>query len=254
MQLTIDDKQVTANEGQTLLEVAQENGIEIPTLCHHEALEPRGACRICVVEISNPKWPDWKKLVTSCVYLAEEGLVVKTATDEVMELRKTIVDLLMARCPETEFVKELGREYGLEETGYAKREEDDQCILCGMCVRTCEDIIGACAIGIYGRGADKKVGPAFGQGAQSCIGCGSCAHVCPTECIQVIDEGLTRKIPRWGVEFELVPCVESGKAVSTREHIEFVRNRVAVGTEVLETSPEKKREYYARKVATEGHM
>ena len=78
MQLIIDDKRVEAKEGQTLLEVAQENGIEIPTLCHHEALEPRGACRLCIVEISNPKWPDWscaKSSLTRRVSLTDEAAV-----------------------------------------------------------------------------------------------------------------------------------------------------------------------------------
>jgi predicted molibdopterin-dependent oxidoreductase YjgC len=254
MQLTIDDQKVEVREGQTLLEVAREKGIEIPTLCHHEALEPRGACRLCTVEISNPKWPGWKKLVASCVYPAQEGLVVQTATEEIKGIRKTLVDLLMARCPETESVAELGRAYGLTETTFAKRADDDNCIVCGLCVRTCEDVIGAYAIGVYGRGADKKIGPAFGQGAASCIGCGACAHVCPTQCIKVIDEGLIRRIPRWGVQFELVPCPETGKPTSTRAHLDFVRRRVAVGREVLETAPEKKREYYAQKVAAERHM
>lgn len=254
MQLTINEKKVEAQEGQTILEVARANGIEIPTLCHHEALEPRGACRLCIVEITNPKWPGWKKLVTSCVYPVQEDLVVQTETDEITEMRKTVVDLLMARCHETEAVLELGKQFGLEETSYQKREKDDNCILCGICVRTCEDVIGACAIGVYGRGANKTVGPAFGVGSQACIGCGACAHVCPTHCIQVIDEGLTRRIPRWGVEFELVPCQESGQATTTREHLEFVRARVGVGKEVLETSPDMKRQYYARKVAGEGHM
>jgi NADH dehydrogenase/NADH:ubiquinone oxidoreductase subunit G len=254
MLLTIDDTRVEAREGQTLWEVAAENGIEIPTLCHHEALEPRGACRICMVEISNPKWPGWSRLVTSCVYPAEPGLVVRTNNDEIHEIRRTIVDLLMARCPETGPVLELGAKYGLTESSFVKREQDDNCILCGLCVRTCEDVIGACAIGVSGRGAIKKVGPAFGVGSKTCIGCGACAHVCPTGCIQVIDEGGKRRIPRWGVEFELVRCPESGMPVSTREHIEFVRKRVSVGREVLETAPEMKRKFYARKVASEGHM
>lgn len=254
MQLTINDKQVEAHEGQTLLEVATANGIEIPTLCHHEALEPRGACRLCVVEITRPAWSGWSKQVVSCVYPAQDGLVVTTENEELQEMRKTIVDLLMARCPETEPILELGRQYGLTETHFSKRAEDDNCIVCGLCVRTCEDVIGACAIGLYGRGADKQVGPAFGKASQTCIGCGACAHVCPTKCIKVIDEGLLRRIPRWGVSFELVADPETGEPISTREHIEFVRKRVPVGSEVLGSSPEHKREYYARKVATEGHM
>ncbi len=254
MQLTIDDKTVEAREGQTLWEVAKENGIDIPTLCHHEALEPRGACRLCMVEISNPKWPGWSKLVTSCVYPVEEGLVVKTNTDEIFEIRKTIVDLLMARCPETEPILELGAKYGLTESTLVKRQEDDNCILCGQCVRVCEEVIGAYAIGVSGRGAIKAVGPAFGVGSQTCIGCGACAHVCPTNCIEVIDEGGKRRIPRWGVEFDLVLDPQTGEPISTREHIEFVRKRVSVGADVLGTSADTKREMYARKVASEGHM
>jgi predicted molibdopterin-dependent oxidoreductase YjgC len=254
MHLTINDKTVEAREGQTLLEVARENGVDIPTLCHHEALEPRGACRLCLVEISTPKWAGWSKLVTSCVYPAEEGLVVKTHTDGIFEIRKTIVDLLMARCPETEAIKALGTEYGLTKTSFVPREKDDHCVLCGLCVRTCEDVIGANAIGVYGRGAIKAVGPAFGVGSDACIGCGACAHVCPTKCIEVIDQGGVRRIPRWDVEFELVLDPVTGEPISTKEHIEFVRKRVSVGAEVLGTSPAKKREAYARKVAAEGHM
>ena len=254
MQLTIDDKKVTAEEGQTLLEVALENGVDIPTLCYHEALEARGACRVCTVEISNPKWPDWKRHVASCVYPAEEGLVVKTATEEVREIRTVLIDLLMARNPETEYVLQLGREYGLEETTFKKREEDDQCILCGLCVRVCEDVIGASAIGVSGRGAVKQVGPAYGEPSESCIGCGACAHVCPTDCIKLVDEGMTRTIQRWGVSFDMVPCRQCGKPVTTREHIDFVRARVGVGAEVLETCAECQRVHYAEKVAAEGHM
>ena len=254
MQLTIDGKQVTVEEGQTLLEVARAAGIDIPTLCHHEALEPRGACRLCTVEISNPKWAGWSKLVASCVYPAQDGLVVRTSTEQLEELRTVLVDLLLARCPETEPVRELGRRYGLEATSYRPRAEDDGCILCGMCVRTCEDVIGASAIGVSGRGAVKRVGPAFGLPAASCIGCGACVHVCPTDCIGLVDEGLTRRIDRWGVSFALVPCRVCGKPVTTREHIDFVRARVGVGVEVLETCPDCQRSHYAAKVAAEGHM
>jgi len=232
MQLTIDDKKVTAEDGQTLLEVARQNGIDIPTLCFHDALEARGACRLCTVEISNPKWKDWSKLVASCVYPCEEGLVVKTQSEEVFEIRKVLIDLLMARNPETPEILALGKEYGLTETTYKKREEDDNCVLCGLCVRTCENVIGANAIGVSGRGAVKSVGPAFGEPASSCIGCGACAHVCPTDCIHQVDEGLTRRIERWGVSFDLVPCRVCGKPTTTREHIDFVHARVAVGVEV----------------------
>ncbi len=254
MKLTIDGKECAAKQGETLLEVARRNGIEIPTLCYHKALEPRGACRLCLVEIRNPQWPGWKKLVTACVYPAGDGLEVQTRTDEILKVRRTLIELLLARCPETAEVQALAREYGIEQTSYAKREQDDNCILCGMCARVCEDVIGVSAIGPYGRGMYKQIGPAFDKAAEACVGCGACAHVCPTDCIQVIDEGLTRRIPRWHVEFELVPCRICGKPVSTRKHIDFVRSRIAVGPEVLETCSECLREHYGGKIAAEGHM
>jgi predicted molibdopterin-dependent oxidoreductase YjgC len=254
MKLTINAKECTAKPGETLLDVARRNHFHIPTLCHHPALEARGACRLCLVEISNPKWAGWKKLVASCVYPAEEGLVVETATDEVQQTRRVLVELLMARCPDTPEIAALGREFGLEETSFLKRAEDDRCILCGMCARVCEDVIGASAIGPYSRGVYKRMGPAFDKAATACIGCGACAHVCPTNCIEVIDVGMRRSIPRWHVEFDLVPCRQCGKPVSTARHIEFVRKRIGVGPEVLETCSDCLRQYYGGKVAAEGHM
>ncbi len=255
MKLTIDGKECTAQSGETLLEVARRNGVDIPTLCYHEALEPRGACRMCMVEIGNPKHPGWKKLVASCVYPVEEGLVVKTATDEIKEVRKTLLDLLLARTPDAPVIKDMAKDFGLSETTFKKREPADDCILCGMCVRVCEDVIGANAIGMSGRGVYKKAGPALGKASSECIGCGACAHVCPTNCIEVIDEGMSRRIPRWAdVEFELVPCRICGKPVSTRKHLDFVRNKVDVGQQVLETCSDCLRKYYGSKVAVEGHM
>jgi NADH dehydrogenase/NADH:ubiquinone oxidoreductase subunit G len=255
MRLTIDGREAAAEAGQTVLEVARGVGVDIPTLCYHEALEARGACRLCMVEISNPtRWPGRTRLVASCVYPAEEGLEVRTTTPEVQEIRRTLVDLLMARCPETAAVTELGDRFGLEATSFEPRADDDRCVLCGLCVRVCEDVIGAYAIGISGRGATKVIGPPLGGSAEACTGCGACAHVCPTGCIEVIDEGATRRIPRWGVELELVACRECGAPVSTRAHIDFVRRRVGVGVEVLETCPACHRRRHAQKVAAEGHM
>ena len=253
MKLVMDGVQVSAVEGQTLLDVARSNGIEIPTLCFHEAVEARGACRLCTVEIGGAGSAASSKLVASCVYPAEDGLVVRTRTAEIDELRRVLVDLLMARCPETEAVVGLGRLHGLEETTFDKRR-DDGCILCGLCVRVCEEVIGAFAIGVSGRGAGKRVGPAPGDRAEACIGCGACAHVCPTGCIEVRDRGMTRSIPRWGVELELVPCRVCGAPVTTRQHVELVRRRVALGPEVLETCAACGQRLYATKVAAQGHM
>ncbi len=231
--LTIDGKQVTAKEGETLLTVARHAGAEIPTLCNHAALEPRGACRLCLVEITNPKWPDWSKLVASCVYPVKEGLVVRTTTPEVEELRKMIVDLLLARCPDTEEITALGRFYGLEGSSFeSTRDKDDHCILCGTCVRVCEDVIGASAIGISGRGATKRVGPAFGWVAETCIGCGSCAHACPTDAIKLEESDGVRRI--WGKDFPLVACKECGALTLPEAQIEHMSERSGLARSYFE--------------------
>jgi bidirectional [NiFe] hydrogenase diaphorase subunit len=254
MQVIIDDKQVAVKEGETVLQAARRVRIDIPSLCHHDSLEPRGACRMCMVEVSHPDWPGWKKLVASCVYPVKDKLVVRTNTEQIQSVRKTLVDLLLARCPENAEVQDLARKYGVEETRYVSKDPSRDCILCGMCVRVCEDVIGAFASGVHGRGSTKKVGPAYARMSDNCIGCGACAHVCPTRCIQVVDEGMTRRIARWKVELPLVACRVCGKPVTTAKHIEFVRNRVSVGPEVLETCPDCLRTVYGGKVAAEGHM
>lgn len=231
--LTIDRKTVTATEGQTLLQVARMAGIDIPTLCHHEALKPRGACRLCMVEISNPKWPGWKKLVASCVYPVEEGLVVRTTTSEVEQLRKTIIDLLLARCPETEAVQALARFYGIDGSSFAPtRKKDDHCIVCGICVRVCEDLIGAHAIGVSGRGAKKKIGPAIGWVAESCIGCGACAHACPTDAISLKEADGVRRI--WGRDFQLAKCAECGAFTLPQEQIDHMAARAELDRSYFE--------------------
>jgi NADH dehydrogenase/NADH:ubiquinone oxidoreductase subunit G len=249
MLLTIDLKQVRARQGQTLLEVARGAGIDIPTLCHHEALEPRGACRLCMVKISNPKWPGWSRLVASCVYPAEDGLIVQTATDEVEEVRKVIVDLLLARCPETEEIAALGRRYGLEKSTFAERqEEDDHCILCGICVRVCQDVIGVSAIGVSGRGATKVVGPPFGRVAEDCIGCGACAHACPTGAIALHEAGGMRRI--WGRDFELDRCVECGRSTLPDEQVRHLVATTGLSRPTFEMCDECRRRKTADKFET----
>ncbi|MFH1242710.1 MAG: 2Fe-2S iron-sulfur cluster-binding protein, partial [Pseudomonadota bacterium] len=120
---------VEGEEGQSILQVAEKVGVEIPTLCYHKALEPAGMCRLCVVALFDGRRT---RYVTACNYPIWEGMEVKTDSGDVVQIRKLIVELLLARCPEVPVVKQLAEKYGIKEPRY-KKEEDD-CILCGLCV------------------------------------------------------------------------------------------------------------------------
>lgn len=199
--LTIDGRQVEALEGSTILEAARENGVEIPTLCYHEALEPYGGCRLCVVELETPKG---SQLVASCVYPAEEGAVVKTNSEMVQKSRRATVELLLGAAPNAKVIQELAAEMGVQEPRV--KLGDNDCILCGLCVRVCREIVGANAISLVNRGFDKEVKPPFEIGSNACIGCTTCVFVCPTGAIKLKDVQADRSVHEWDSDFESRSC------------------------------------------------
>lgn len=173
--LTIDGQQVKAKEGMTILEAARGAGIYIPTLCYHERLGPYGACRICMVEISKARK---KRLVTSCVYPVEDGLNVKTDTPQLRKLRKRLLELMLASSPNAKTLKDMASQYGIKRSAFDA--EKTNCILCGLCVRYCNEIKKANAIGFVGRGTERRV-VFFPEIASTvCASCRECFSLCPT--------------------------------------------------------------------------
>lgn len=165
---------VSVEEGTTLLEAAKFLGLPIPTLCHAEGLSPYGACRLCVVEIGDGARA---RLVSSCTYPAEEGLVVRTSSTRVVRARKMILELMLASCPESKVLQDLASAHEVRTQRF--RQEHEKCILCGLCVRMCDEQMMAHAIGFRGRGEHRSIGTPFDTSSPVCRLCGGCMYVCP---------------------------------------------------------------------------
>lgn len=172
--LKINGIDVSVDRGSTLLEAAQFLGLPIPTLCHMEGLTPYGACRLCVVEVGDA--PN-SRLVTSCTYPAEDGLRVRTSSARVVRARKIIVELLLASCPQSKTIQDIAAALGVRQQRF--RQEQEDCILCGRCVRMCSEQMMAGAIGFTGRGESRAIGTPFDSKSEVCRLCGGCMYVCP---------------------------------------------------------------------------
>lgn len=172
--LKINGLDVQVEEGTTLLEAARFLGFPIPTLCHVEGLSSYGACRLCVVEIG--EGPN-ARLVTSCTYLAEDGLKVRTASARVQRARKMVIELLLATCPQSKTIQDLASKFDVRQQRFKQKYED--CILCGLCVRMCEEQMMGKAIGFLNRGENRSIGTPFDIRSEECRLCGGCMYICP---------------------------------------------------------------------------
>ena len=177
--LQIDGQEVRAKEGMTILEAAQSAGILIPKLCHHEKLIPFGGCRLCIVEIGSA---DRTRLVVSCVYAAEEDLSVRTRSEKIDRIRKTLLELLLAHAPNSPVLQEMAREYDADKDRFKK--EASFCIHCGLCVRYCAEVKKLNAVGFVDRGINKEICFIPEIASAECRNCMECFPLCPTSYVQ----------------------------------------------------------------------
>jgi NADH dehydrogenase/NADH:ubiquinone oxidoreductase subunit G len=177
--IQIDGKEVKATEGMTVLEAAQSADIFIPTLCHHEKLEPYGGCRICTVEV---EVRGWTKLVAACLYPLEQDLVVRTRSEKVNKIRKMILEFLLAHAPYSPQLQDLAQEYGADKDRFEK--ESSFCILCGLCVRYCAEVKKKNAVGFVDCGARREISFIPEIASKECNSCKECFPLCPTSYLQ----------------------------------------------------------------------
>ena len=232
--MIIDGKNVSAPKGSMLLEAIRGAGISVPTLCAHEAVSRSGACRLCVVEI---KKGNRTRIVTSCLYGAEEGLTVNTKSDRVLNVRRLVMELLLARCPESDLLQKMAKDMAVEpQDRYAVDTDKGKCILCRSCVRVCEEVVGVSAIGLFSRGSYKEVGTPYNEKSDVCIGCGACVYVCPTGHIEMTSTGDKRKI--WGRTFKMQACEKCGKFFAPVDQLKFISKKTGVPFKELTTCTE----------------
>ncbi|MCL2684174.1 MAG: 2Fe-2S iron-sulfur cluster-binding protein [Synergistaceae bacterium] len=213
--IMIDGRGISAGHGDTILKAAGSAGIKIPTLCHHEGLRPDGNCRLCTVEV---KERGRSKLVASCMYPIRSAVEVDTCGERVMRARRFVIQMLINRNPKAIMINELAEEYGVtREERFAY--DSDLCVRCNRCVRACE-ANGTNAIGMALKGFKRYVASPYDAPSENCVGCASCAEVCPTGKITFRDSGGVRGI--WGRSFALVACGRCGARFATEEQIAHV--------------------------------
>jgi len=211
MNFTIDGLPLSAEPGETIMDAARRAHVFIPGLCYSTFTEPNHSCRLCMVEVEEK---NGLRLVAACAYKVKENLAVVTTTERVSRVRGTVLKLLYSQAPENPAIMELMNLYGIDQEPKIQ-EKEGQCILCGRCVKACEKL-GISAISTVSRGVTKEISTPFGKGADYCMGCGSCAEVCPTKCIPIEDNQDGRTI--WNKHFEWARCEKCGVIVTTKEH------------------------------------
>lgn len=244
--LTVNGKSVSVPEDAVVLEAVRAAGVELPTLCHHDGLTPYGVCRLCMVSLgeSHPS------LIAACVHPVEEDIVVETDSPDAVSARRMTLEFLLNRCPSSDLIREMALREGVTECRFydpGSGDEDELCVLCGLCVRVCREAIGANAISFIGRGIDRRVGSPFEVHSEACIGCGACAEICPTGAVKIEDLGNKRILHNWNTTIELQPCSECGEFL-TPTPMGFVKDMLPESAEYWDLCPSCRQRATARQL------
>ncbi len=225
VRITIDDHSYGVEEGKTVLEVARENGIDIPTLCYHPSLKPSGSCRLCAVELAG-RASGKPTAMLSCILKAQDGMDVRTGGEVVIRARTRAFKNLLKMAPQSRRLIDLAQRYGVD-----PGLPPDGCIRCRLCIRVCKEIVGPGALKMEKQEGRYNVVPIEGR----CIGCGTCANICPTQVIQVEDKDNFRTISiREAVigRHPLERCEGCGRLFATPKFLEHIHRRTSAHPDV----------------------
>jgi bidirectional [NiFe] hydrogenase diaphorase subunit len=236
VKLTIDNKPVEVQDGATILEAALKAGVSIHTLCYNEELSPAGACRVCVVELAQTPYPI---TVTACNYPVAEGMIVSTKSEKAVKARKMAVEMLIAQSPHSEKIAKLAGALGISEPRFSVKA--DECILCRLCVRACQEVVGANAITFIAQGLkreNKEAGVVWTL--DKCIACGSCAFICPTKAVTLSDNQGIRTIntPSIKMEFKLKACTKCGSYYAPEKQLAYMAKTAKLPIEKFDLCPD----------------
>jgi len=225
----IDGQPVEGKEGGNVLEVALDAGVEIPHLCYNESVKPYGACRLCLVEVTRH---GRSRMTTACTYPVLEEIEVHTRTEKVLRARRMIIELILAMCPGDVQIQEMAREMGVEDVRFKKGDKD--CILCGLCARVCEEVVGANAIQFAFRGDRREMIPPFVGEAMNCIACGACVVACPVDVIGMKEERDERTIVRWKRTLKMKKCKVCGNYFAPWFQLEKMREQAKLAKDFFD--------------------